>query len=299
MIPQHPRTLIGCIAGLCLLLTACVTNTEGGTPDGWQASSITPDPEVQKLVPAAIAQRGAISIGSNPPFAPAEFKDSTGTIIGFDIDLATAAAQVMGLQLEVREQDFNLILPAVSAGSVDFGASGFTDTAERQKTYDFVNYLTAGIQWATQTGETVNPNDACGLTVAVQRGTVSDTDDITNRSRDCETAGKPPITKLAYESSDAAATALILGRADAFSADSPVTAYAVARSDGKLQLNDHISDAASYGWPVKKNSELQFALAAALNKLIETGEYQRIFHQWGVTDGLVTEAHINGQPITR
>ena len=286
---------VGCAALMCTT-AACVTNDEAGLPDGWEPSSV--DAEAQALVPPSVAKRGTLIIGSNPPFAPAEFKDSQGTMIGFDIDLARAVAETLGLKLEVREMDFNLILPAVAAGSLDFGASGFTDNEERRKNFTFVNYLTAGIQWAARPDNLINPDDACGRTVAVQRGTVSDTDDVVKRSEDCVAQGKPPITKLAFESSDAAATALILGRADALSADSPVTAYAVARSDGKIETVGPLSDAASYGWPVPKNSELTPALVAALDSLIRSGEYERIMKQWGIEEGLADQALVNGEPPT-
>ncbi|WP_454962922.1 ABC transporter substrate-binding protein [Corynebacterium durum] len=288
---------VGC-ATLMYTTAACVTNDEAGLPDGWEPSSVSVDAEAQALVPPSVAKRGTLIIGSNPPFAPAEFKDSQGTMIGFDIDLARAVAETLGLKLEVREMDFNLILPAVAAGSLDFGASGFTDNEERRKNFTFVNYLTAGIQWAARPDNLINPDDACGRTVAVQRGTVSDTDDVVKRSEDCVAQGKPPITKLAFESSDAAATALILGRADALSADSPVTAYAVARSDGKIKTVGPLSDAASYGWPVPKNSELTPALVAALDSLIRNGEYERIMKQWGIEEGLADQALVNGEPPT-
>ncbi|MDO4685338.1 MAG: ABC transporter substrate-binding protein [Corynebacterium sp.] len=295
--PKRAPWLVTAVVAIATLLSGCVTNVEGGLPDGWQEVRPAAVPEIQAMVPDKIAKRGTIVIGTNPPFAPAEFKDSTGNIIGFDIDLARAAAAVMGLELEIKDQDFSLILPAVSSGTVDFGVSGFTDTEERRKNYDFVNYLNAGIQWASQPGSNVDPDNACGLTVAVQRTTVSDTDDVTGRNEECIAAGKEPIEKLAYDASDAAATAAILGRADAFSADSPVTAWAVARSDGRIELIGEIFDAAQYGWPVKKDSELGPALAAALQHLIETGEYARIMKQWGLSEGLVESAMINGESI--
>lgn len=287
---------LGAVVAAALSLSACVTNEELGEPAGWQEIKPAAVEELAALVPADVAAKGYLSIGTNPPFAPAEFKNSTGEIIGFDVDLARAAASVLGLELQVQEQDFTLILPAVSSGTVDFGASGFTDNEERQQSFDFVDYLTAGIQWAAHTDAQIDPDNACGLTVAVQRGTVSDTDDITDRSAACEEAGKEPIHKLAYETSDGAATALVLGRADAFSADSPVSAYAVERSDGSISLAGPISDAAPYGWPVKKGSPLAPALAAALQHLIDTGDYQRILEQWGITDGLVDGARLNTIP---
>lgn len=291
------RRLAGLLSTVALAttLTACVTNTESGNPEGWEEIKPAAVPEIEAMVPDHIKQRGTISIGTNPPFAPMEFKDSDGTIIGIDVDLARAAAAVMGLELVVQEQDFNLILPSISGGTLDFGASGFTDNEERRKNYDFVNYLSAGIQWAQQPGANIDPNNACGLTVAVQKGTVSETDDVAIRSEECVSQGKPPIKMLSYELADQAFTAVVLGRADAASADSPVTAYAVTRADGKLEKTGEIFDAADYGWPVPKGSDLGPALQAALQHLIETGDYAKTLKPWGVTEGLKTQATLNGE----
>lgn len=292
---RRTASLLFATLALGSTLTACVTNSETGNPDGWQEIKPAPVPEIQAMVPEAIRKKGTISIGTNPPFAPMEFKDSDGAIIGIDVDLARAAASVMGLELVVQEQDFNLILPSISGGTVDFGASGFTDNEERRKNYDFVNYLSAGLQWAQPTGEHVDPDNACGLTVAVQKGTVSETDDVALRSEECVKQGKDPIKMLSYESSDQAFTALVLGRADAVSADSPITAFAIARADGKLEKTGEIFDAADYGWPVPKGSDLGPALQAALQHLIDTGDYAKALEPWGVTEGLKDTATLNGK----
>lgn len=282
---------------LAATLSGCVTNEEGGHPDGWEEITPAAVPELVALVPEDVASKGYLAVGSSPPFAPAEFRNSQGEIIGFDIDLTRAIAAVLGLKLQVLEQDFTLILPAVQAGTDDLGASGFTDNEKRRESFDFVDYLSAGIQWATQPGKSVDPDNACGLTVAVQRGTVSDTDDVTLKNEQCIAEGKPEIHKLSYDTSDAAATAVILGRADAFSADSPVSAWAVERSAGKLELSGEIFDAAPYGFPMKKGSPLVTAVGEALQHLIETGDYQRIMSAWGIEDGTLEVAAINGENI--
>lgn len=299
------------------LLTGCVDNTEtsdsssadststegaalsaeGGLPDGWEEVLPEKNEEIAAMVPAEIADKGTLVIGTNPPFAPAEFKDAQGNVIGFDIDLIRAAAAVMGLDLEIREQDFALILPNVEGNTVDMGVSGFTDNEERRKSFDFVNYFDAGIQWGQPAGDSVDPNDACGLTVAVQRTTVSETEDVASRSEDCVNEGKDAINVLAFDTSDEAANAAILGRADAFSADSPVAAWAVERSNGQIELTGEITDVAQYGWAVKKDSELAKAAAAALQSLIDSGDYAKILDMWGLSDGAVTESKINGQAI--
>lgn len=282
------------LLGLC---TSCVTNEEQGTPEGW--SQITPEvvPEIAAMVPADVAARGTLTVGTNPPFAPFEFKDSSGNIIGLELDLIHAVAAVMGLKSEPVQQDFSMILPAVTSGSLDAGASGFTDTDERRKNYDFVDFLYAGVQWAQQPGADVDPDNACGLTVAVQRTTVSDTEDVRPKAEECLAQGKAPIKVLAYDTSDTAATALVLGRADAFSADSPITAWAVERSGGKMELTGEMFQAAPYGWPVPKDSELGPALAAALQHLIDTGDYARILGQWNIHEGYLDHALINEEAI--
>ena len=145
-------------------------------------------------------------------------------------------------------------------------------------------------------GSGVDPKDPCGLIVAVQRTTVSETDDVRPKNDACIAAGKDPITILSFDTSDNAALAALVGRADALSADSPVTAWAVTRSEDKLELIGEMFDAAPYGFAVPKDSGLAQALAAAMQHLIDTGDYDRILAQWGVETGHLTEALINEQP---
>ena len=285
------------MAAASISMSACVTNIEEVHPEGW--SPIIPEavPEIAAQVPESVAADGVLSGGTNPPFAPFELKDSDGAIVGMEMDLVRAVAAVMGLEFRPVEQDFALIIPAVQAGTLDVGTSGFTDNEERRRSVDFINFLYAGIQWAQPTGTEVDPENPCGLTIAVQRTTVSETDDVRPKAQACEEAGAEPITILSYDTSDNAALAALLGRADALSADSPVTAWAVARSEGGLELTGDMFAAAPYGWAVPKDSDLGPAMAAALQHLIDTGDYQRILAQWGVETGLVEQAMINEKEI--
>ena len=278
------------------LLAGCVTNEEDGTPDGWDPIVPAEVPEIAAMVPPDVAADGVLNVAANPPFAPFEFKNSRGDIVGVEMDLARAVAGVMGMDFRVDDMDFALILPAVTAGSLDAGASGFTDNAERRESFDFVDFLYAGVQWAAQPGSDVDPSDPCGLTVSVQRTTVSETDDVRPKSEACEAAGKEPLTVLAFDTADNAALAALVGRADAYSADSPVTAWAVERSDGELEMVGEMFDAAPYGFAVPKGSPLADAMAAAMQHLIDTGDYARILNQWNIDTGLLDQALINEQP---
>lgn len=281
-------------ATAALALTGCTTNTEGPQDSGEPRDevSLETDEEIAALVPAEIRDKGVIVIGTNPPYAPNEFKNESGEIVGFDIDVLTAAAQLMGLRAEFRESDFEKIIPAIEGGTMDMGASSFTVNDERLQTVDFVTYFEAGIQWAVAAGNDVDPDDACGLNVAVQRTTVSDQEDVPARSEACVAAGKPAIEKVQFDSQDEASTAVALGKVDAMSADSPISAYAVKQSEGKMQLVGDVFDSAPYGWPVRKDSELAAALEAAADKLIETGDFETIAQNWGLEAGLIDDAEI-------
>lgn len=254
-------------------------------------------PEIAALVPPRIAESGVLRVGTNPPYQPNEFKDPSGRIVGFDIDLMEAIAAVLGLTPQFYESAFDKIIPAIQSGTYDAGISSFTDTAEREEQVDFVTYYRAGIQWVQRGGDDIDPDNACGLRVGVQSTTVEDTDEIPAKSAACVAAGKPPISKQKFDEQDQAVTALLLGKIDAFSADSPVSAYAVkktAKIGEQLELVGPIYDSAPYGIPLPKGSSLGPAMQQAMQFLIDNGYYQTIAVHWGVEAGMIEFSQING-----
>lgn len=254
-------------------------------------------PEIAALVPPRIAESGVLRVGTNPPYQPNEFKDPSGRIVGFDIDLMEAIAAVLGLTPQFYESAFDKIIPAIQSGTYDAGISSFTDTAEREEQVDFVTYYRAGIQWVQRGGDDIDPDNACGLRVGVQSTTVEDTDEIPAKSAACVAAGKSPISKQKFDEQDQAVTALLLGKIDAFSADSPVSAYAVkktAKIGEQLELVGPIYDSAPYGIPLPKGSSLGPAMQKAMQFLIDNGYYQTIAVHWGVEAGMIEFSQING-----
>jgi polar amino acid transport system substrate-binding protein len=277
-----------------LLLTACTKNTENNAPTVAKVPVAKVDELAAKL-PDKIKQAGRLVAGVNVPYAPNEFKDpNTSKIIGFDVDLMDAVAAVLGVRADYQEADFEKIIPAVQAGTYDLGMSSFTDNKEREQQVDFVDYFNAGIQWAQQKGKPVDPNNACGRKVAVQRTTIEEKDEVPAKSTACTAAGKPPITIVAFDEQSAAANALVLGQVDAMSADSPVTAYAVKQNTAKVEAAGQIFQSEPYGWPVPKGSPLAAVLQQAVQHLMDSGDYRKIAENWGVQDGELSKAQLNG-----
>jgi polar amino acid transport system substrate-binding protein len=278
------------------MLTGCVDNSApaaGGSSSGGSASAIAKDDAAAKLLPAATAKSGKLIVGTDPTYAPNEYKDESGNPIGWGIEISSAIAAKLGLKPEYQVSKFDNIIPSVTGGKADIGESSFTDTVEREKQVDFVNYYTAGIQWASAKGKTVDPDNACGLKVAVQSTTFEDTDEVPAKSDACVAAGKAAINKLKFDTQDAATNAVVLGQADALSADSPVTLYAIAQTKDKLQLAGKTFDVAPYGIVVKKGSELTKAVQAALQSMVDDGSYKKILDKWGVADGGIDKITIN------
>jgi polar amino acid transport system substrate-binding protein len=293
---SRSRVLV-CISALgaagSLVLTGCASNSEGGGPTGSATWSVSQDSSLAGQVPAAIKSAGKLIVGVNVPYSPNEFKEGS-KIVGFDVDLLDATAAVLGLTTEYREAAFEKIIPSVEGGTFDIGMSSFTDTKEREQTVDFVTYFSAGFLWAAPKDKTVDPTNACGLTVAAQSDTTEQLEELPALSKECTTAGKKPIKILSYTSQADATNAVVLGKADAMSADSPVTAYAIKQSDGKLQQAGDITDAAPYGWPMKKGSPLVQTMQGAVQKLMDDGTYDKICEKWGVQSGAIDKAEING-----
>ena len=277
-----------------LVLSGCTKNTDttGPTTQTTAAKAAKVD-DIANTVPEEIKSSGKLVVGVNVPYTPNEFKDSSGKIIGFDVDLMNAIASTLGLTTDYREADFAKIIPSIQGGTFNVGMSSFTDTKEREQTVDFVTYFSAGSLWAKPQGSTIDPNNACGLKVAVETGTVEETDDVPGKSKACTDAGKAAIQILKYDGQDQATNAVIQGQADATSADSPITDYAIAQSKGALQAAGKSFEVAPYGFAVDKGSKLAQALQKALQAMVDDGSYKKILDKWGVADGGLSEITIN------
>jgi polar amino acid transport system substrate-binding protein len=298
-VKKRPAVIMSSLlTAAALTITGCATNgpSSKSTPNAGSTSSgaATVDAAAAALLPAAIRSSGKLTIGVDPTYAPNEYRDSSGKITGWDIELFDAVAKRLGLTADFQQATFDNILPSVKGGRYDVGVSSFTDNAEREKQVDFVTYFSAGYQWAARTGSSVNSANPCGLTVATGIGTDQALHDIPDMSKQCVDAGKQPIKMLTYQTQDLTTEAVVLGKADAMDADSPVTGYAVEKTNGKLQLAGDVYQAAPYGVLMAKNAgTLKEALQKAIQSMIDDGTYKQILTKWGVQAGAITTAKIN------
>ena len=298
------RRLLGW-SGVVLLLIAAATvgvvqwHGKPGRADGATRNAASSPagvvPEIAATLPAGISTTGRLTVGVEVPFAPFEFRNSSGEIVGFDVDLINAVAQTLGLVAEYRnEANFEEIIPAVQRGDFVLGAAGITDTRAREKAVDFVNYFRAGTLWVQRPGPPIDPNAACGLRVGVQSGSLQATDEVPAKSDACVATGLKPIQTVVFMLHNELTQALLNGDLDAMSLDSPAAGFAIKLSTGRLVAAGEVFDVAPYGWAIAKDSGLAEPLRRALEHLMQTGEYRTIAAKWGIESGMIDTPTING-----
>lgn len=294
---------LGLPALAILALAGCGSSSSPGTSattTGTTSTSSLSTGEVQSIaaqVPAAIKSKGTLNVATEAQYAPNEFIAPDGhTIIGMDADLMKALGEVMGLKVNMINADFEAIIPGLAAGRYDIGASSFTDTKEREKTVDFVDYFSAGISFYAKTSS--NPGveevkDLCGKTVAVEKGTVEQ-EESEAQSKKCPKEGKRAVNVLVFPGQNAVNLAVSSGRAELGMADSPVVAYQIKQSDGQFKLIGKSYAFAPYGIAIPKKSGMTQPIFAALKELIANGTYIKIMEKWGIQSGAIKEPKING-----
>jgi polar amino acid transport system substrate-binding protein len=285
------------LAGAALLAAGCASDP-GVAPGSGSSTTASAGTDPKSLVPAAVKAKGTLVVATDASYAPNEFFDKDGkTIIGMDADLAKALGTELGLNVTMQNVVFDSILPGMSANKYDLGMSSFTDNKKRELTVDFVTYFSAGSSLMVKTGnpEGLKPNDVslCGKSLAVEKGTVQESDDVPADTKTCTTAGKAAVKALPFDDQNGANLALSSGRADGVLADSPVAAYAAKQSNGAFVLSGEPYGTAPYGIAVPKGTGMDDAVLAALKALIADGTYKQILTKWGVGDGAISTPAIN------
>ena len=238
---------------------------------------------------------GTLTIGSDIAYAPIEyFEEGTDTPVGMDVDLATAMADLLGVEVEFDQvADFGGILGDLNTERYDIIMSAISITPEREAEIDFVAYFgPVGTGILAQAG---NPEgfaaieDLCGKSVGAQAGTFQVEQMETLNSDTC--AADSQIDIQTFPDNPAVIEELGLGRIAAALMDDPVAAYSEAQSEGGLiELVVPGFEAAPYGIGVRKDSaELKEVLEEALQGIRDNGEYDRILEDWGQTQFALAE----------
>ncbi|MYU22588.1 ABC transporter substrate-binding protein [Streptomyces sp. SID8352] len=249
---------------------------------------------------------GVIRHGLQPGFPPFE-QEVDGKIEGFDVELMKALAGPLGVRTEIVAIDsFAGLIPALSARRVDVIVSGMTDTAERREQVTFVNYFNNRGAIMVPSGNPKEINEAtdlCGLDLAIEAGWIGE-ERMRKQSQECKKAGKSEINIGTYPSAPEAVLALRSKQVDAYTLGYAAAQSYVTPEKGKQvhveiagQLPDEFGRGQYSIGLAKGDLESARAFRDALDKLIEEGTYQKLLEKYGLTEGAVEKATINGGEI--
>lgn len=293
---RRPAAVIPLLLASALGLAAC-TNASAEvssgtasqeTEQGASAGTVAVNEEARALLPESIRTSGTLVVASDPTYPPFEYMDTDNkTLIGFDIDLTDRVAQSLGLKAKHTAATFDTILPGLTSGKYDVGASSFSITPERQKAVDFVPYMAGGTAIGVATGNPKNlsltDTSLCGHPIAAQKGSIQALTQGPKFSKDCVEAGKPAIDIQTFPGQSDANLALISGRVDAILSDSVSLAFQGEESGGKFEVaGDEDYQRAGVGLAVKKDSQLTKALNKAMEGLLDSEAYAQIYTDWKV-----------------
>lgn len=117
-------------------------------------------PAFSQQVLSAIIKKGEIRIGTTGNQPPFSMKSKTGELIGYEIDLANALAENMGVKLNLVEMKFSDLMGALKAGKIDAIMSGMTITPERNLSVLFAGpYVLSGKSLLTKSSKVSEFNE--------------------------------------------------------------------------------------------------------------------------------------------
>lgn len=255
--------------------------------------------DMSKAGPDEIKEYGKLVVATSPDFPPFENLDQAGNVVGWDIDVAQALADKLGVKLEVQQMEFDAVLSSVAAGKVHIGMAGISNTEERDKSVDFsMNVFNSSQMIIVREDNTsiTGPMDLAGKTVAVQAGTIGNWlaemdedyaynfDDDGNVLLDEPLLGEPrTVTKLS--SGLMAIQQVKNGQADAVILDKlpAQTIVANLNAEGGAQLKileTSVYDDA-YAFAIGEgNTALKAWIDSALEELIADGTFDELNEKW-------------------
>jgi len=264
-------------------------------------ADVKPDDAAIALLPADIKEAGVITMAADLHYPPTSFlAEDNKTPIGYNVDIATLLAKVLGLEVEIKNVTWDGVIPGIAARRYDFTATNMTPTEERLEVLDMVTYWAPGSSLIVEDG---NPEDlsiadesVCGKKIAVMTGSSQQQDYLPLISEDCETAGQDPVDAVVLGNVEGALTQLSSKRIDGVFSDTSQLAWAAQQQPDSFELlspqyqKEVGDDTAALGLP--KDSPLTPAIHAAMQVLMDSPAYQATLDRWGLGAGAIPESQI-------
>ncbi len=265
-------------------LTACGGNS---TSDTTAAPATTAETKAESAADATEAESTEAAessadtdkvykIATDTTFAPFEFENDKGEMVGIDLDLLKAIAEDQGFEYELVVAGFSAATTGLEAGEYDAVIAGMSITDARKEKYDFSEpYYDSGVGMAVNADSDIaSYDDLNGKTVAAKIGT----EGCTFAESIADQYG---FTIMQFEDSSSMYQDVLAGNSVACFEDYPVLGYEISRGTAfKMPLE--MEHGNSYGFAVLKgqNTELLEMFDAGLKNMKDSGKYDEILNTY-------------------
>ena len=243
-----------------LLLASCLTACGGG--------AATLD---------SVKKAGKLTIATSPDFPPFEELQADGSVTGIEIDILNLICEELGVTLDIKQMNFDSVLPGIQAGKYDVGVSGISVTPKREKNVKFtVPYCLAAQAIVVLEGSEVTCKaDLTGKKISVQSGTTAESFCMENNYEISAFAANTDA-EMALTTGKVAAWVI-----DDLTAAEMVAAYNNENPEVKLVILDEAMTTEPYAFAFNLNSgDLVDEINTILQKLVSDGTVAQIFEKY-------------------
>ncbi|MBZ5201693.1 transporter substrate-binding domain-containing protein [Planomicrobium chinense] len=224
-----------------------------------------------------IEESGKIVVGTEGLYYPITYHDeTTKELTGYDVEVASALGEKLGLEVEFKEMEFDGLLPALRNGQIDIAANDFAITDERKEKFDFTIPVKHSYGSAI-----VRESDNSGIeSVEDLKGKKVGGSATSNYSKFAQEQGAEVIV---YTGSDTVLPEIVNGRVDATLNDYLVLMRSLEQYDKpglKLAEGVKFSFSSSAIVMPKDSPELKEKLDAALEELLADGTLKEISNKF-------------------
>ena len=279
------KKLAALLLALTMVFALCACSSQGG-----EATDAPTDPAEQTTEPAhedntapetdptgepaalTTVEEGKLHMATNAAFPPYEMTTDDGGFEGIDVEVATAIAGKLGLELVVDDMDFNSVITAVQQGKSDIAMAGLTVDESRKENVDFTATYATGVQVIiVKEGSEVTLDNLGEHLIGTQEST-------TGWQYCSDEFGDDHVK--AFTNGATAVQALIAGSVDCVVIDNEPAKAFVAANDGLTILDTEYANEDYAIGVSKENNALLDAVDAALQELIADGTVQEIVDRY-------------------
>lgn len=266
----------------CLMLTmGLMAGCGGGAADDVKDDTATAGWDY-------IQQKGELVVGLDDTFAPMGFRDADNNLVGFDIDLAIATGEVLGVDVKFQPISWDAKELELSSKNIDCIWNGMSATPERQESMALTNkYLNNKIVIMTldENLSVTTVEDLQNITMATQAGSAALETMMANEAWDTFATNV-----VEYPTYDEALLAMQGGRVQAIVVDQVLGEYKNANIGGQMIVADYNFGDDFYAIGCRQGeTDVAEKINEALQTLIDNGKAAEISDKWFGTNIVILE----------